>query len=146
MTITRREFGKILAGGTTAGATGMGMMPWVLAASPVAGGYPNSPDILKFLGDLELAVAELANTWKPDESHYRADVYQQIMMDLSYAYFVYFHADPEHPDWSPLCARNNVIPMCRETLKLGMQSDVEGKNRDLVRLAAGTSVRALVPA
>ncbi len=24
------------------------------------------------------------------------------MMNLSYSYFVYFHADAEHPDWSPL--------------------------------------------
>jgi hypothetical protein len=33
---------------------------------------------------------------------YRADVYRQTMMSLSYAYFPYFHATPEHPDWSPL--------------------------------------------
>ncbi|MCB2080171.1 MAG: hypothetical protein KDE55_21045, partial [Novosphingobium sp.] len=31
-----------------------------------------------------------------------ADVYRQIMMNLSYAYFIYFHADPEHPDWAPM--------------------------------------------
>jgi hypothetical protein len=61
-----------------------------------------APAILDYLGDLETAVAQLANTWKPDDPNYRADVYRQIMMNLSYAYFVYFHADPEHPDWVPM--------------------------------------------
>jgi hypothetical protein len=59
------------------------------------------PSILSYLGDLELAVQELSQTWKPDDPRYRADVYRQIMMNLSYAYFVFFHADPEHPDWTP---------------------------------------------
>ena len=60
------------------------------------------PTIGEYLADLEKAVEELANTWRPDDPAYRADVYRQIMMNLSYAYFVYFHADPEHPDWAPL--------------------------------------------
>lgn len=51
---------------------------------------------------LEEAVAEIAHTWRPADPAYRADVYRQILMNLAYAYFVYFHADPEHPDWSPL--------------------------------------------
>lgn len=59
-------------------------------------------NILEHLGDLEGAVAELANTWRPDDPHYRADVYRQTMMSLSYSYFAYFHADAEHPDWAPL--------------------------------------------
>ncbi len=58
--------------------------------------------ILDYLGGLDEAVDEIANTWRPDDPQYRADIYQQIMMSLSYSYFVYFHADPEHPDWSPL--------------------------------------------
>jgi hypothetical protein len=58
--------------------------------------------ILGHLTDLEKAVAELANTWRPDDPEYRADLYQQIMMNLSYSYFPYFYADAEHPDWSPL--------------------------------------------
>ncbi|MGB8365823.1 MAG: DUF1214 domain-containing protein [Rhizomicrobium sp.] len=60
------------------------------------------PTILEYLTGLEDAVRELANTWRPDDLQYRADVYRQIMMNLSYAYFAYFHADPEHPDWAPL--------------------------------------------
>jgi hypothetical protein len=59
------------------------------------------PSILDYLGDLDLAVKELSKTWKPDDPRYRADVYRQIMMNLSYGYFLYFSSDPEHPDWIP---------------------------------------------
>ncbi|MCX7865018.1 MAG: hypothetical protein N2423_08305, partial [Novosphingobium sp.] len=60
------------------------------------------PSILACLEDLEGAVANLAHTWRPDDPHYRADIYRQTMASLSYAYFMYFHADAEHPDWAPL--------------------------------------------
>lgn len=60
------------------------------------------PGILPLLPDLESAVANLAQTWHPDDPAYRADVYRQTMTSLSYAYFAYFHATPEHPDWGPL--------------------------------------------
>jgi hypothetical protein len=72
-----------------------------IAAGGVAPGGPLSGSILDYLGDLDLAVKELANTWKPNDVAYRADVYRQIMMNLSYAYFLHFHADAEHPDWLP---------------------------------------------
>jgi hypothetical protein len=58
--------------------------------------------ILDHLKPLEDAVAEIANTWRPDDPEYRADVYRQIMMQFSYGYFAFFHADAEHPDWAPL--------------------------------------------
>ena len=58
--------------------------------------------ILDHLTGLEEAAAEIAHSWRPDDPAYQADMYRQIMMNLSYAYFVYFHADAEHPDWSPL--------------------------------------------
>lgn len=63
---------------------------------------PLEPRILPYLAHLEDAAAELANTWRPDDPAYRADVYRQTMMSLSYSYFAYFHATPEHPDWAPL--------------------------------------------
>jgi hypothetical protein len=63
---------------------------------------PIANTIGEYLQDLETTVAQLSDTWRPDDSRYRADVYRQTMMNLSYAYFVYFHADPEHPDWAPL--------------------------------------------
>lgn len=62
-----------------------------------------SPEpLFNYLGDLEEAVEQIANTWRPDDPEYRADVYRQIMMQMSYGYFAFFHASPEHPDWSPL--------------------------------------------
>ncbi len=106
MSINRRELNKMLASGVALGAAGMTAAPWAQAiaqaASNPAAAEAALPGILSLLGDLELAVSELENTWKPDDPNYRADVYQQIMMNLSYSYFVFFHADPEHPDWSPL--------------------------------------------
>jgi hypothetical protein len=60
------------------------------------------PKILDYLTDLENAVELLTDTWHPDDPRYRADLYRQIMMSVSFSYFVYFHADAEHPDWSPL--------------------------------------------
>lgn len=60
------------------------------------------PGILPYLEDLEGAVENLAQTWHPDDPSYRADLYRQTMTSLSFAYFMYFHADAEHPDWGPL--------------------------------------------
>jgi hypothetical protein len=58
--------------------------------------------ILTHLGKLEEAVDLIANAWRPDDPAYRADIYRQIMMSFSFSYFLFFHADPEHPDWTPL--------------------------------------------
>jgi hypothetical protein len=58
--------------------------------------------LFDYLGDLQKAVDEIKNTWRPDDPAYRADVYRQIMMQFSYGYFAFFHADAEHPDWAPL--------------------------------------------
>ena len=63
---------------------------------------PITQPLLSYFAPLEEAVAQLANTWRPNDPHYRADIYRQIMMQLSYGYFAFFHADPEHPDWAPL--------------------------------------------
>ena len=60
------------------------------------------PKVLPYLADLEGAVANLAQTWRPNDPNYRADLYRQTMTSLSFAYFMYFHADAEHPDWGPL--------------------------------------------
>lgn len=60
------------------------------------------PPLLDCLALLEEAVKQIDATWRPEDPAYRADVYRQIMMQLSYAYFAFFHADPEHPDWAPL--------------------------------------------
>lgn len=53
-------------------------------------------DILKSQGDL------LRLTWKPDDEAYRADVYSQLLSNLSYAYIQYFQSNSDHPEFMPL--------------------------------------------
>jgi hypothetical protein len=73
---------------------------------PVAPGGANldqiADEFFTYLEPLRDAVKELAHTWRPSDPAYRADLFRQIMMNLSFGYFVYFNADAEHPDWSPL--------------------------------------------
>jgi len=59
-------------------------------------------DIFALLAPLQGVEESLQNTWAPDDPAYRADVFRQTMTSLSYSYFMYFHATPEHPDWAPL--------------------------------------------
>jgi hypothetical protein len=63
---------------------------------------PHIPDLFDCLSELAQAVAQIGNTWRPDDPAYRVDVYRQIMMSTSYSYFACFHATAEHPDWAPL--------------------------------------------
>lgn len=58
--------------------------------------------VLEYLSALTSADANVKDLWKPDDPAYLADLHRQTLMHLSYAYFVYFHADAEHPDWAPL--------------------------------------------
>ncbi|MDE2301773.1 MAG: DUF1214 domain-containing protein [Sphingomonadales bacterium] len=60
------------------------------------------PPLFDLLGALQGAADLTAQTWRPDDPAYRADIYRQIMMQLSSGYFAWFHATPEHPDWAPL--------------------------------------------
>lgn len=107
-----------------------------------------SVHILDYLGDLERAVDEIANTWRPDDPQYRADVYRQIMCSLSYSYFVYFHATPEHPDWAPLW--NPVYTLQPNPDDIYLYSPVRGDlsyrvsgNRGTVRILNFTTQRNL---
>jgi hypothetical protein len=95
-----------------------------------------APNLLHYLGGLEEAVDEIANTWRPDDPEYRADIYRQIMMNLSYAYFVYFHADPEHPDWSPLW--NPVYLMQPNPDDIYLYAPIRGDLKYLVKGNRGT--------
>jgi hypothetical protein len=95
-----------------------------------------APTILQYLGGLEDAVGQLANTWRPNDAEYRADVYRQIMMNLSYAYFVYFHADAEHPDWAPLW--NPVYLMQPNPDDIYLYSPIKGDLKYRVKGNRGT--------
>ncbi len=77
------------------------------------------------LADLQTALDELDNTWQPDDEAYHADVYRQTMMSLSYSYFAYFHATPEHPDWAPLW--NPVFTLQPNPDDIYLYSPISGK-------------------
>ena len=52
-------------------------------------------DMLKPAGNLiSLAV-------DPSNERLRANLYRQLLMNVSLGYFVYFQSDPDHPDWTP---------------------------------------------
>jgi hypothetical protein len=107
-----------------------------------------TPSLDSLLADLEGAVAELANTWRPDDPEYRADVYRQTMTSLSYAYFAYFHADAEHPDWAPLW--NPVYTLQPNPDDIYLQSPIRGDltyrvsgNRGTCKILSFTTQKAL---
>lgn len=54
------------------------------------------------LTDLLRPAEELLQlTWNPDSDPQRAELYRQLLMNVSLGYFLYFQADPDHPDWAP---------------------------------------------
>ena len=83
-----------------------------------------APGLLPLLADLEGAVTNLDRTWRPEDPAYRADVYRQTLTSLSYAYFAYFHATPEHPDWAPLW--NPVFSLQPNPDDIYVQSPIRG--------------------
>lgn len=104
--------------------------------------------ILDYLGDLDQAVDNLAMSWRPEDPAYRADVYRQTMTSLSYAYFMYFHADAEHPDWAPLL--NPVFTLQPNQDYIYVQSPIRGDlryrvsgNRGTCRILSFTTQKAL---
>jgi hypothetical protein len=107
-----------------------------------------APSILPYLADLEGAVANLADTWHPDDPLYRADIYRQTMASLSYSYFMYFHADAEHPDWAPLW--NPVYTLQPNPDDIYVQSPIRGDltyrvsgNRGTCKILSFTTQAAL---
>ncbi len=108
---------------------------------------PN-PHLLDYLVDLETAVDQIASTWRPDDPRYRADVYRQTLCSLSYAYFAFFHADAEHPDWAPLW--NPVYTLQPNPDDIYLQSPIRGDlsyrvsgNRGTCRILSFTTQKAL---
>lgn len=37
----------------------------------------------------------------PESEQLRAELYRQLVMNVSLGYFLYFQSSPEHPDWAP---------------------------------------------
>jgi hypothetical protein len=42
-----------------------------------------------------------ALSWFPDDDQVRAELYRQLIMNVSLGYILHFQADPDHPDWAP---------------------------------------------
>jgi hypothetical protein len=55
----------------------------------------------EYLDTLAEAEGLLHLTETPDDEQLRAAFYRQLQMNLSLGYFIYFQAEPEHPDWMP---------------------------------------------
>jgi hypothetical protein len=83
-----------------------------------------APTLFELLKPLQSAVDQLSDTWHPDDPAYGADVFRQTMTSLSYAYFAYFHATPEHPDWAPLW--NPVYTLQPNPDDIYVQSPIRG--------------------
>lgn len=106
------------------------------------------PSLLDLLQPLQHASDRLDETWRPDDPAYRADVYRQTMTSLSYAYFAYFHATPEHPDWAPLW--NPVYTLQPNPDDIYLQSPIRGDltyrvsgNRGTCKILSFTTQRKL---
>ncbi len=97
--------------------------------------------LTEHLGDLEKAVELISETWRPNDPQYRAEVYQQIMMNLSSSYFSFFHADAEHPDWSPLW--NPVFRAQPNPDDIYYYTPIRGDLKYLVRGNRGTVTRLI---
>jgi hypothetical protein len=105
------------------------------------------PAILPLLADLEGAMKR-EDTWRPDDPAYGADLLRQTMTSLSYAYFMYFHADAEHPDWAPLW--NPVFTLQPNPDDIYVQSPIRGDlsyrvagNRGTCKILSFTTQAAL---
>ncbi len=107
-----------------------------------------SQSLLDLLAPLAEAEAQLADSWRPDDAAYQADIQRQIMTSLSYALFAYFHATPEHPDWAPLW--NPVYTLQPNPDDIYLQSPIRGDltyrvsgNRGTCRILSFTTQKAL---
>ncbi|MBU6207313.1 MAG: hypothetical protein KGQ42_06465 [Alphaproteobacteria bacterium] len=107
-----------------------------------------NPDFFELLSPLQVALDHLSETWRPADPAYQADVYRQTMTSLSYAYFMYFHADAEHPDWAPLW--NPVYTLQPNPDDIYVQSPIRGDlvyrvsgNRGTCKILSFTSQAAL---
>jgi hypothetical protein len=68
-----------------------------LHRAPPVGALPWSEfvDLLKPAGEL------INDTFFPDSEQLRAQLYRQLVMNLSLGYFLDFQTDTDHPDWTP---------------------------------------------
>ena len=62
----------------------------------------SSPKTLRsYLDTIAKAEALESTTWAPDDAQLRADLHEQIFMNLTQGYFLYMGGDPDQPDLTP---------------------------------------------
>lgn len=59
------------------------------------------PSWSEYLELLQPAEQLVGLTFDPHSEQLRAELYRQLLMNLSLGYFLYFQADADHPDWAP---------------------------------------------
>lgn len=65
--------------------------------------------------------------WKPDDEQYKADLYRQLVMNISYAYFQYFQSNADHPEFMPLW--NSVFLLQPNPDDVYYYAPLDGKKR-----------------
>lgn len=55
-----------------------------------------------FLETLEPCEALISESWMAEDPQFQVEYRRQLATNLSIGYFLYFQADPDHPDWTPL--------------------------------------------
>lgn len=103
--VPRRDvLAAMMAAGTTAALSGVAhAQASAVAGAASGGGAPQAGlmpwthyiDLLRPAGDLN------SITWQPDSDQLRAELYRQLLMNLTLGYFIYFQLDPRYPDWTP---------------------------------------------
>lgn len=61
-----------------------------------------SKSLQSYLDILAKADALPARCWAPDDALLRAELHEQLFMNLAQGYFKYLQADPDHPDFGPI--------------------------------------------
>jgi hypothetical protein len=55
----------------------------------------------EYLDLLKPHVKLMEDTWAPQSDQLKAELYRQLVMNISLGYFLYFQGDEWHPDWAP---------------------------------------------
>jgi hypothetical protein len=86
-------------------------------------------DWKEYLALLEPAGALPASTWQPDSEQLRAEVYRQVLMNLSLGYFLYFQSDRNHPDFIPFLNSAYLLQPNPDDIYLYLPVDGRGSYR-----------------
>lgn len=96
-----------------AGVAAMGALPGqalAQAASKINSSSGHGSSVLsweEYVDMLKPAGNLIERIWDPQSEQSRAELYRQFIQNIALGYFMYFQADPDHPDWLPFM--NSVL-------------------------------------